>query len=207
MLNPELTKNNYIILPHFIDQKYAEVLYKDLLYNGQTEENFGRENDVSYDEYTVGDIYNAYKARPGQELLYYLTPIVTKIVNENLYPTYSWMRLYKNGSQLLQHSDRPACEISLTLHLGGDKPWDLVIESPSGNFQHITLKNPGDAVLYLGCVSRHSRSGAYEGENYGQIFLHYVRSQGPLAYTDSDLNKGDLDYDWRTKIKEDYGQQ
>ena len=44
-------------------------------------------------------------------------------------------------------------------------------------------------------------------ENYGQVFpLHYVRSAGPLAYIDSDLNKGDLDYDWRTKIKEDYGQ-
>ena len=88
MLNPELTKNNYIVLPNFIDSKYADTLYKDLLYNGQTEENFGRENDASYDEYTAGDIYNAYKARPGQELLYYLTPIVTKIVQENLFPTY-----------------------------------------------------------------------------------------------------------------------
>ena len=80
------------------------------------------------------DIYNAYKARPGQELLYYLTPIVTKIAQENLFPTYSWMRLYKNGSQLLQHADRPPCEISLTLHLDGDKPWDLVMERPSGIF-------------------------------------------------------------------------
>ena len=205
MLNPELTKNNYIILPKFIDERWANTLYKDLLYNGQRDENLN--NDSSHDLYVDGNVYNAYKARPGQELLYYMTPIVTKIVNQNLYPTYSWMRLYKNGSRLLQHEDRPACEISLSLHLGSDKPWDFVIECPSGNFHNISLKNPGDAVLYLGCVSKHSRSGAYEGENYGQIFLHYVRSQGPLAYTDSDLNKGDLDYDWRTKLKEDYGQQ
>ena len=206
MLNPELTRNNYIILPKFIDERWANTLYKDLLYNGQRDENLN--NDSSHDLYVGGNVYNAYKARPGQELLYYMTPIITRIANENLFPTFSWMRLYKNGSELKSHSDRPACEISLTLHLGGDKPWDLIMERPSGNFQNISLKNPGDAVLYLGCVATHSRRGPYEGENYGQVFLHYVRSQGPLAFADGDLNKGeDLDYDWKSKIKENYGQQ
>jgi hypothetical protein len=33
-------------------------------------------------------------------------------------PTYSYARIYANGDELKKHRDRPACEVSVTLHLG-----------------------------------------------------------------------------------------
>ena len=60
----------------------------------------------------------------------YTTPIVEKEINLKLIPTYCYVRKYFKGSTLSTHKDRDACEISLTLHLGGDKPWDIWIATP-----------------------------------------------------------------------------
>ena len=39
----------------------------------------------------------------------------------DLCPTYSYARLYKkDGDELKRHKDRPSCEISTTINLGGD---------------------------------------------------------------------------------------
>ena len=35
--------------------------------------------------------------------------------------------LYKQGDELKRHKDRPSCEISTTLNLGGD-PWPIFID-------------------------------------------------------------------------------
>jgi Rps23 Pro-64 3,4-dihydroxylase Tpa1-like proline 4-hydroxylase len=88
--------------------------------------------------------------------------------------------VYKNGSELLRHTDRDACEISLTLHLHGDSTWPIWIETPNGEQRSVDL-NPGDAMIYLGRTAPHWRD-RYEGEYYTQVFLHYVRSRGDCAY-------------------------
>ena len=46
----------------------------------------------------------------------------------SLLPTYSYWRMYTYGAFLKKHKDRPACEISLTVDLGGDKKWPLFID-------------------------------------------------------------------------------
>jgi len=95
-------------------------------------------------------------------------------------PTYSYARIYKNGSVLTRHTDRDACEISLTLHLHGDQSWPIWIETPSGEEVKVDLK-PGEAMLYLGKKAPHWRD-EYGGEYYTQVFLHYVRSRGDCGY-------------------------
>ena len=50
--------------------------------------------------------------------------------NLDLIPTYSYAIAYKRGDKLRRHKDRPSCEISTTLNLGGDK-WPIFLE-PSG---------------------------------------------------------------------------
>jgi hypothetical protein len=103
-----------------------------------------------------------------------------------LYPTYSYWRMYYNGSTLYRHTDRPACEISMTLFLGGDS-WDIYLQNRKK--EEICIKqNPGDAILYMGCELEHWRN-EFKGQQHAQIFLHYVDQNGPNAWAKYDLRK------------------
>ena len=91
--------------------------------------------------------------------------------------TYSYARIYKKGDVLEKHKDRYSCEISSTMHLGGDE-WSIFLEpdpkkgkvvdgvyKPSrSKGKEINLK-PGDMLMYRGCELEHWRN-AFEGENY-----------------------------------------
>lgn len=103
---------------------------------------------------------------------------MNELVEEKLLPTYAYARIYKNGAELVKHKDRPACEVSVTLNIGGDgTSWPICFTKPDGSVVSKDLK-PGQAVIYLGCISEHWREGAFTGQEYGQVFLHYVRSEG-----------------------------
>ena len=60
----------------------------------------------------------------------YMIPIMKAKTGMDLVPTYSYTRLYEKGNILKRHKDRPSCEVSTTLHLGGD-PWPIFLD-PSG---------------------------------------------------------------------------
>lgn len=110
-------------------------------------------------------------------LLATLTPIVEARAGVSVYPTYSYLRVYKRGDALKKHTDRPACEISLSLSLGydPDEPWPLWFESGSGATA-VPMKK-GDAVLYKGVEVLHWRE-EFQGNYAAQVFLHYVDQQG-----------------------------
>jgi hypothetical protein len=57
-------------------------------------------------------------------LLVKMLPVMKEHTNLDLIPTYSYARAYKRGDKLRRHKDRPSCEISTTLNLGGD-PWPI----------------------------------------------------------------------------------
>ena|ERR1700736_2570416 len=113
-------------------------------------------------------------------LLEDLQPAVESVASVNLFPTYSYFRVYKRGDVLRKHTDRPACEISLSLCLGyaADRPWPIWIEGPAG-VSRVELE-PGDALLYRGTECPHWRE-ACEADNVAQVFLHYVDQRGPHA--------------------------
>lgn len=98
----------------------------------------------------------------------------------NLFPTYSYFRVYKHGDTLARHTDRPACEISVSLCLGFEdrKSWPIWIEGPHGVFS-VDLQ-PGEAILYRGIECPHWRE-TFEGVRQAQVFLHYVDQKGPCA--------------------------
>jgi Rps23 Pro-64 3,4-dihydroxylase Tpa1-like proline 4-hydroxylase len=167
-MNSFFVENNYLIIPNFIPIYKVKELSEDF-------KNYCEQNNVGSDP-QVPNSPSCYNYISFLELLCEKTPEVSKILEETVLPTYSYARLYKNGSVLSKHRDRDACEISLTVHLDGDTPWSIWVETPSGEEQSIVL-NPGDAMLYSGCTSTHWRD-PYEGEEYSQVFLHYVRSRG-----------------------------
>tara|TARA_R100001126_G_scaffold30079_1_gene16656 strand:- start:96 stop:509 length:414 start_codon:yes stop_codon:yes gene_type:complete len=112
----------------------------------------------------------------------------------NLVPTYSYARLYKKGDILHRHKDRPSCEISTTINLGGD-PWPIFIDGtgadnviderkniikPNAPEGTKVLLEVGDMLVYSGCELEHWRE-PFEGNVCGQVFLHYNHVNGPFA--------------------------
>ena len=171
-MNNKLIENNYIVLPDFISKERSSDLSFEFLKHC-------KENNLEGDA-QAPDSYSLYNYLPFLELLCEKTPEISSVIGEVVLPTYTYARVYKNGSELLRHTDRDACEISLTLHLHGDSTWPIWIETPNGEQRSVDL-NPGDAMIYLGRIAPHWRD-RYEGEYYTQVFLHYVRSRGDCAY-------------------------
>jgi Rps23 Pro-64 3,4-dihydroxylase Tpa1-like proline 4-hydroxylase len=172
-MNKKLIEDNYIVLSNFISKERSSELSFEFL-------KYSKENNLEGDSQAPNS-FSAYNYVPFLELLCEKTPEVSSAIGEIVLPTYSYARVYKNGSELVKHTDRDACEVSLTLHLHGDSTWPIWIETPSGEQRSVDL-NPGDAMVYLGRNAPHWRE-KYNGEYYTQVFLHYVRSRGDCAYT------------------------
>lgn len=171
-MNTSLTENNYIYIPNFVSEAAAKVMASNF-------KNYCTNNNILGDSQAPNSS-SEYDFIDFLEMLCEKTSIVSHIVGESVLPTYSYARVYKNGSVLERHKDRDACEISLTVHLDGDKEWPIYIQTPNGEEVELILK-PGDAMLYLGCVADHWRN-QFLGREYVQVFLHYVRSRGDKSY-------------------------
>ena len=142
----------------------------------------------------VPNTYSHYSDHVMETLLVKMLPVMAKETGLQLIPTYSYARLYKNGDILRRHKDRPSCEISTTLNLGGD-PWPIFIDGTGADtvideFKQIHKPNApkgtkvllevGDMLVYSGCELEHWRE-PFEGNTCGQVFLHYNHVNGPFA--------------------------
>jgi len=164
----KLIDDGFAVVSNFIDSDHAKSLFEK--YKG-----CGAIHDQD-DCQTPNSSHSVANFRKFVELLCAKNMEVANLVGEMVLPTYTYARIYKNGNVLEKHKDRPECEISLSVHLQGDRDWPIYMEKPNGEVVGVVLK-PGDAVLYLGCDTPHWRD-AYDGEEYGQVFLHYVLSNG-----------------------------
>lgn len=121
-----------------------------------------------------------------------------KLIGRQLYNTYYYDRYYFSGQELKRHTDRDACEISVTVHIGTnlDKPWPVCIKTPQGEERSVTL-SPGDGMVYKGCERPHWRDamptkkkGLFQKKEelyYHQIFFHYVLADGQRAHCAFDM--------------------
>jgi hypothetical protein len=110
-----------------------------------------------------------------EALLVSLLPLIEKETEKELYPTYSYARIYWNGSSMFKHRDRDPCEYSASISVSIDPdPWPIWMDSTEINLF------PGDIVIYKGREVEHWRE-TYTGNQQCQIFLHYVDKNGPYA--------------------------
>jgi hypothetical protein len=160
------------------------------------------ENNITYDngmfgtwtDQQVPNTYSHYGDQVMETLLVKMLPVMAKKTGLDLVPTYSYARIYKQGDILRRHKDRPSCEISTTLNLGGD-PWPIFIDGTGADtvideYKQIhkpnapkgtkVLLDPGDMLVYSGCELEHWRE-PFEGQVCGQVFLHYNHRNGPFA--------------------------
>ena len=176
---------------YFLLKRKVARTYFDLKFISPFTEFFGVWNDKQ-----VPETYSHYGDIAMETLLEKLLPLMKEKTELNLIPTYAYARIYKKGDILKRHKDRPSCEISTTLNLGGDV-WSIylspnenvgIAESDGGKKGITTSSNakgikvdlePGDMLIYSGCILEHWRE-PFEGENCGQVFLHYnnVDTQG-----------------------------
>jgi hypothetical protein len=121
-----------------------------------------------------------------------LWPIIEKSVGESLTPTYSYARLYHNDDCLTKHTDRPACEVSVTLQLGRSHHYSWPIYMGGERFDLAE----GDAVIYPGCDIEHWRDPCAGPNNYysGQVFMHFVKTNGKHADQANDERPGENRY-------------
>lgn len=180
-MNKQLKENNYIFLPKFIDPYRASLL------------------STEFKKYTKSNLLGGDNQAPNSRAMHNFLPFVrlmiekvgvlSDFVGEDLLPTYTYARVYHKGSVLERHTDRPACEISFTMNLDKDKNWPIYIQKPDGTESKIEM-NPGDAMLYLGCIADHWRL-KYTGNEYTQVFIHYVRSFGENSWAFFDIKKSE----------------
>ena len=101
-----------------------------------------------------------------------LLPLMQQETGLELFPTYTYGRIYWKGSTLAKHTDRPSCQYSTTLCIYNDpEPWPIYMEGTK------VLLEPGDMAIYKGCDIEHWRD-PYEGNQQIQLFLHYVDANG-----------------------------
>ena len=154
------------------------------------------ENILGYYEEPDGQIPNTYSHYADiamETLMLKCQPQMEKITGLKLYPAYTYARLYKYGDALKRHKDRFSCEISTTMHLGGDE-WPIYLEPDaskggekpgqgyiSENTKGIKVDlKPGDMLVYSGCELEHWRE-KFKGKECVQVFLHYNNRKTPGA--------------------------
>ncbi len=170
----EFQKNGFSIVKDFIDPSlckialdYIELKSKTtgLVYN--QEPNFIPESMTFYaDSLTESILKNS-------------LPKMEELTDLKLFPTYSFMRLYKEGDRLPKHKDRLSCQIAVSLCIGygyddAEYQWPIYL-----NGNEIASK-PGDALLYHGTEQEHWRE-PLERDWHLQIFLFYIDQKADYA--------------------------
>mgnify|MGYP006081226789 FL=1 len=187
----------YKVIRKAISEELAQFVYEYFLMKRKVARKFYDDRYISPYNYDWGvwndefvpETYSHYCDIAMDTLLKRLKPLMEDETGLKLNETYSYARIYKKGDILARHKDRYSCEISTTLNLGGDT-WPIFLE-PSGEEGKDGVKvvlEPGDMLIYKGMDLEHWRE-AFEGENCGQVFLHYNDA--------SDKNAEENKYDGR----------
>ena len=195
-------EKKYIVIRNAISYELANFGFNYLLLKREATKWMQDNNYIS--EFTPGfgtwkdtqipNTYSCYSDMFMETLTMKVLPIMQQRTDMNLIPCYTYTRVYKKGDILKRHSDRPSCEISTTLHLGGD-PWPIFLD-PTGQktvideYKQIYKPNApkgfpvdleiGDMLVYSGCELEHWRE-PFEGDTCAQVFLHYNDVDGPFG--------------------------
>jgi hypothetical protein len=191
-------ENGWVKIEKYIDTNMANLLYHHIQLEAQRLAYF-EDNSIEVaedihgtftDSQAPGD-FSKYGDPIFDALLSLGTEKMCELTGKDLIPTYSYHRLYTQGTELKRHKDRPSCEISTTLCIGYDNSnvdaskypdwdWPMFVGPKSGekgtDGMPIHMK-PGDMLIYRGDVVEHWREPLW-GNNHAQVFLHYNEKDG-----------------------------
>jgi hypothetical protein len=127
-----------------------------------------------------------------------IQPVLENLLSEELIPSYWFSTTYHKGGWMNCHTDRPSCEVSVTMNISGDAAWPIKLKDKTGKNQAV-ITPPGHGVAYLGTEVEHWRSPlrTHENDRFMQLFLHFVRKNG--QYADYAYDKNDKCYTLLTR--------
>ena len=195
--------NKYQVIKKAVSYELANFIFNYFLLKRDAVK-YMYDNNITYDNGMLGtwedaqipNTYSHYADHVMETLLMKVLPVMKRETGLELIPTYSYARVYKKGDILYRHKDRPSCEISTTVHLGGHQ-WPIFIDGSGADnilsgHETTTIVKPnapagtkvildvGDMLVYSGCELEHWRE-PLEGEVCAQVFLHYNHVNGPFA--------------------------
>ena len=192
----------YMVIRNAVSYELANFGYNYLLLKREASKWMRDNNYISkftpgfgtWEDTQIPNTYSQYGDFFMETLMMKVFPIMQKRTRLRLVPCYTYTRVYKKGDILKRHSDRPSCEISTTLHLGG-QPWPIFLD-PTGTKSVINEEKQiikpnaptgfpidlevGDMLVYRGCDLEHWRE-PFKGDNCAQVFLHYNNLDGPFG--------------------------
>ena len=151
------------------------------------------------DELDVPTSFSRYKYPSYHQVHKLIGKAIENILQIDLFPTYYYERCYWKNSVLVRHTDRPACEISISIQVSSNtKPWPIFFKKPNGEESSVTM-NDGDGVIYKGIEIEHWRNRLDSKYNkfqryikklrkidddtyHHQVFFHYVKAQGNYVH-------------------------
>lgn len=170
---------------YFKENKYAiikNLVSKDLVDSTTRYALLKEAYSFNADENQVVGAHAVYGDFLMESLLLEYKQMVEWATDLTLLPTYSFYRVYRRGNELVPHTDRPSCEISLTVSYGfdykeKDYKWPIYMDGTP------CFLEPGDAAVYRGCDVEHWREPFDVPQNsyHVQCFYHYVDANGPYA--------------------------
>ena len=180
-------EHKYLVIRNAVSFELANFAFNYFLMKRDATQWMYKNNHVS--EFTPGfgtwkdnqvpNTYSVYGDTFMETLMMKVLPVMEKHTELKLLPTYTYTRAYKKGDKLKRHKDRPSCQISTTVHLGGNE-WPIYIDPTGGDNvptgTQVDLKI-GDMLVYSGCELEHWRE-AFEGNVCVQAFLHYNDANG-----------------------------
>lgn len=166
----EFQKKGYTVVKNVVSKELCDFVTQYALFN-------------EMQDFTAGDeqtpaAHSKYADPAMETTLLQLQATIEESTKLELYPTYSYFRVYRNKDELKPHLDRPSCEISVTLCFNynyQNYSWPIFM-----NGFPVVLE-PGDLVIYRGLDVKHWRLPLSVEEDVWHIqgFFHYVDVNGP----------------------------
>ena len=98
-----------------------------LVHRVQTDEDalLAMGSNEGYNDPIVPNTFSWYSPLCFEALSLHLKSGVEKILKTSIEPTYSYGRIYTEGSELVRHTDRRSSELAVNLSIARDIKWDL----------------------------------------------------------------------------------
>ena len=182
----EFISKGWYYLPKIITKEEAiQIKYKNLM--GAIGDLGGLKTHYDSER---GNILSCYAPPACSFVMKRIQPVLEELLGEELIPSYWFSTTYHNKVWMNCHTDRPSCEISVTMNICGDAAWPIKLKDLEGNKQAVVTP-VGHGVAYLGTIVPHWRSPlrTHDNDRFMQLFLHFVRKNGQYAEYAYDKNQ------------------
>ena len=233
-LTKQFIQNRYVVLKNFVPKRITDMAldtWKSIESNKEWHDMFFPEPEVEITfnspKSSLQKSEGCYCFPPAISLHRWLKQELDGVIDLHLAETYSYTRKYERGAYLKSHTDRPSCEVSITLCLDyktdDNKPWKIWLDN-SRNFiddpdphqifeetQNVPVRKRtgksielevGDVLLYQGPNIPHWRDYLLGDYSY-HMFMHFINLRSKLNYMkdaivdEKNIRKHILEFDGR----------